>query len=355
MKSMFIKSRHAKVGAAPGTLVHVGEQRTDMTTVRVMAYDAAEVKSSALLHITENIPLPPEKGVLWINVDGLHQIEVIKKLGHHFDVPALVLEDVLNTDHRPKLEIHDDFLFIVVKMLVREPVSSSFRTEQLSLILGDTFLLSFQELDGDVFDPVRTRINDSKGRIRASGPDYLAYALLDAVVDNYFMVLENISTELETLEESLLTDPSPSDLQRFYRLRREAILLRRVIWPVREALAGLMRDESARINPETRVFFRDIHDHAVQAMDIVESLRDLASSLLELHLSRNSQRMNETIKVLTLIATIFIPLTFIAGVYGMNFDVMPELHWTWGYPLILLFMLGVAVLMLFYFKRKKWL
>lgn len=288
-------------------------------------------------------------------MNGLRQVEVIEALGRGFNLPPLVLEDILNTDHRPKLEAHARFLFIVVKMLVSDPGQGSFRVEQLSLIVGDRFLLSFQEMEGDVFDGVRERIRGGKGRVRSSGPDYLAYALLDAVVDNYFLVLETISAELERLEEALLADPSPTDLRRFHYLRREAILLRRVIWPIRETLSGLMREESGLVKPQSHVFFRDVHDHAVQAMDIVESLRDLASSLLELHLSRNSQRMNEVIKVLTLIATIFIPLTFIAGVYGMNFEVMPELRWPWGYPLILLFMLGVAASMLLYFKRKKWL
>ncbi|WP_211239061.1 magnesium/cobalt transporter CorA [Desulfonatronum lacustre] len=350
-----MKSRQAKVGAAPGTMVHVGERMADKTSLRVVTYNAAEVRTWPPRDSAEGIFPSIGQGVTWINVDGLHQVDVVTTLGREFNLSALVLEDILNTDHRPKLEIHDDFLFIVVKMLVPEPARDSFRVEQLSLILGDAFLLSFQESEGDVFDAIRRRITIGKGRIRQSGPDYLAYALLDAVVDNYFLVLETISTELERLEEALLSAPGPSDLHRFHRLRREAILLRRIIWPLREALAGLIRDDSALIKPETRVFLRDVHDHAVQAMDIVESLRDLASSLLELHLSRNSQRMNETIKVLTLIATIFIPLTFIAGVYGMNFEFMPELRWPWGYPLILLFMLGVAVTMLLYFKRRHWL
>lgn len=350
-----MKSRQAKVGAAPGTMVHVGERMADKTSLRVVTYNAAEVRTWPPRNSAEGIFPSLGQGITWINVDGLHQVDVVSTLGRDFNLSALVLEDILNTDHRPKLEVHDDFLFIVVKMLVPEPARDSFRVEQLSLILGDTFLLSFQESEGDVFNAVRQRITVGKGRIRQSGLDYLAYALLDAVVDNYFLVLETISTELERLEEALLSAPGPSELHRFHRLRREAILLRRIIWPVREALAGLIRDDSALIKPETRVFFRDVHDHAVQAMDIVESLRDLASSLLELHLSRNSQRMNETIKVLTLIATIFIPLTFIAGVYGMNFEFMPELRWPWGYPLILLFMLGVAVAMLLYFKRRHWL
>ncbi len=354
MKSLFIKSRKDKIGSSPGVLVHVGEQKAEKTSLRVTAYDARTLAESQPSELSAALSVP-EKGVLWVNVDGLHQVDVIDALGRTFNLPSLVLEDILNTDHRPKLEIHDGFLFIMVKMLVPDQARNTFRIEQLSLILGRGFLLTFQETEGDVFDGVRGRIRTGKGRIRSSGPDYLAYALLDAVVDNYFLVLETISTELESLEESLLTDPVPTDLRRFHYLRREAILLRRVVWPGREVLAGLMREESGLVVPETRVFLRDVHDHAVQAMDIVEILRDLASSLLELHLSRSSQRMNETIKVLTLIATIFIPLTFIAGVYGMNFKVMPELRWPWGYPLILLFMLGVAVTMLLYFKRRKWL
>lgn len=354
MESAFIKSRLAKIGAAPGALVHVGEQRGDKTSLRIMTYDGASLNESSPQDVLD-FPSPPEKGVLWINVDGLRRVEVIEALGRAFHLPALVLEDILNTDHRPKLEVHEEFLFIVVKMLVPDPGRGAFRVEQLSLVVGGGFVLTFQEMGGDVFDGVRKRIRGGKGRIRSSGPDYLAYALLDAVVDNYFLVLETISTELERLEESLLADPTPNDLRRFHYLRREAILLRRVIWPARETLAGLMREESGLVKPQSHVFFRDVHDHAVQAMDIVESLRDLASSLLELHLSRNSQKMNEIIKVLTLIATIFIPLTFIAGVYGMNFEFMPELRWPWGYPLVLLFMLGVAVTMLLYFKRRKWL
>jgi magnesium transporter len=265
------------------------------------------------------------------------------------------MEDILHTDQRPKMEDFEDYIFIVTKMLFFDQEKRELKAEQLSLILGENYVVTFQERVGDVFEPIRERIRKGKGRVRKMQSDYLAYALIDAVVDHYFIVLEKIGETVESLEEELVTNPTPETLQAIHHLKRELIFLRKSVWPLRELISGLERGEASLIQEKTTVFLRDVYDHTIQVIDTVESLRDMVSGMLDVYLSSVSNRMNEVMKVLTIIATIFIPMTFIAGIYGMNFENMPELKWPWGYPLVWCVILAIGIVMLGYFKKKKWL
>ncbi len=294
-------------------------------------------------------------GVNWINIDGLHQIEVLEKLGECYGFHPLVLEDILNTDQRPKMEDSGDYLYIVLRMLNYNDKSSEIETEQVSLILGPNFVFSFQEKEEDVFDPVRERIRNNKGRIRKMGADYLAYALLDSIVDNYFTIMEKLGETIEFLEEELVTQPVPETLQTIHQLKRELIFLRKAVWPLREVISGLERGELVLIKETTRVYLRDVYDHTIQVIDTIETFRDMISGMLDIYLSSVSNRLNSVMKVLTIIATIFMPLTFIAGIYGMNFKFMPELEWRWGYPMVWVLVIFISVFMLIYFKKKRWL
>jgi len=285
----------------------------------------------------------------------LHELDLIESLGRHFKIHPLVLEDIVNTGQRPKMEGFEDYLFLVLKMLNYDEKTNEIRTEQVSLVIGKYFVISFQEREGDVFNQVRERIRKSKGKIRKRGSDYLAYALMDAVVDNYFIVLEKMGEKTEDLEQELLTKPSSETLQAIHSLKRKLILLRKSVWPLREAVSGLTRGDSKLIKDSTIVYLRDVYDHTIQVIDTIETLRDTVSGMLDTYLSSISNRMNEVMKVLTIIATIFIPLTFIAGIYGMNFEYMPELEWPWGYFAVWGVMILVAITMCIYFKRRGWL
>jgi magnesium transporter len=350
-----VKRRSGKAGLPPGTLVHVGEESTREVKITRVVYDEARLEQDEAATIDACLPLDGGRGVTWIDVDGLHRVDVLEQLGECLGVHPLVLEDILNTDQRPKLDDFDDYLFIVLKMFRYDGQGGEMEAEQISLILGAGFVVSFQEKPGDVFDPIRERIRSNKGRIRKMGADYLAYALVDAIVDNYFVVLEQVAEKIELLEEELVADPTPETLQTIHDLKRDMIFLRKSVWPLREVIGGLERGESALIGESINVYLRDVYDHTIQVIDTMETFRDMISGMLDIYLSSVSNRMNEVMKVLTIIATIFIPLTLIAGIYGMNFDYMPELEWPWGYPMVWLVMLGIAVVMLVYFRKKRWL
>jgi magnesium transporter len=350
-----IKRRSSKAGLPPGTLVHVGEESAREVKITRVVYDEARLEQGEGATIDACLPLEGERGVTWIDVDGLHRVDVLEQLGECLEVHPLVLEDILNTDQRPKLDDFDDYLFIVLKMFRCDGPGGEMVAEQISLILGEGFVVSFQEKPGDVFDFIRERIKNNKGRIRKMGADYLAYALIDAIVDHYFVVLEQVAEKIELLEEELVADPTPETLQTIHDLKRDMIFLRKSVWPLREVVSGLERGESRLIEESINIYLRDVYDHTIQVIDTLETFRDMISGMLDIYLSSVSNRMNEVMKVLTIIATIFIPLTLIAGVYGMNFKYMPELEWRWGYPMVWLVMLVVAVMMLAYFRRKKWL
>ena len=311
-----------------------------------------EVQASAFM---DAMSFMDTHGVTWLDIDGVHQAEVLESVGQHANLHPLVLEDIHNTYQRPKVEDYDDYLYIVLKMISWDSDSSEVQAEQVSLILGKNYVISFKEDPGDIFDSIRQRLREGKGRIRKLGADYLAYSLLDQVVDHYFIVLENLGEQVEDLEEELVTNPDRSTLQTIYHLKRELIYLRKSVWPLREAISSLERGESPLFQPETLIYLRDVYDHTIQVIDTIETFRDMVSGMLDIYLSSVSNRMNEVMKVLTIIATIFIPLTFIAGVYGMNFIYMPELQWHWGYFLIWGVMITMAIGMVIYFKRKGWL
>jgi magnesium transporter len=344
-----------KAGSSPGTLVHVGKKRTDDIRLSLLHYDADALMERPLDSVEAALPLLTPTATTWINIDGVHDIALMEHIGRHFGLHPLTLEDVLNTTQRPKAEAFDDYLFVVLKMLHHDPTQDHISAEQVSVILGKNVLISFQESAGDVFDPVRQRIRKGKGRIRTGGCDYLAYALIDAVVDNYFTILEKLGERLEALEENIDDHPDSGILEDIHTIRRELIYLRKQVWPLREIITHFLKDDIAFIGEATRLFMRDVYDHTIQTIDTIESFRDILSGIQDLYLSIISNRMNEVMKVLTIIATIFIPITFVAGIYGMNFTHMPELGWRWGYLFVWVIILAIIVGMLVFFRRKKWI
>ena len=350
-----ITKRSKKAGLPPGTLIHIGEKKAEKVRIRILDYDESQFEEKEAKTVEECFPFKDTPTITWINIDGIHEVEIIEKIGKHFGFHPLLLEDILNTEQRPKMEDHEDYIFIVVKMLYYDEEEHEIEAEQVSIILGSNFVISFQEKEDDVFNFVRDRIRNGKGRIRKAGADFLAYALVDAIVDHYFVIMEKIGEEIEVMEEELVTNPSPETLQAIHNLKREMISLRKSVWPVREVISGLERAESPLIHESTCIYLRDVYDHTIQVMDSVETFRDMVSGMLDIYLSSVSNKMNEVMKVLTIIATIFIPLTFIAGIYGMNFQYMPELQSKWGYPLVWLVMIAVLSSMIVYFKRKRWL
>jgi magnesium transporter len=353
MRRLMKSSR--KAGLPPGTLIHIGEKKTEKIKITIIDYDETHLKEKEIKTVEECFPFKDEPTVTWINIDGLHQVDIIDKIGKHFDVHPLLLEDILNTEQRPKMEDFENYIFVVLKMLSHNEKDKQIRSEQISLILGKNFVISFQESEGDVFNAVRDRIRNGKGRIRKMGADYLAYSLIDAIVDNYFIIIEKLGEKIEDVEEELVINPTSETAKIIHYLKREMIFLRKSIWPLREVVNGLNRGESSLIKETTRIYLRDVYDHTIQIIDTIETFRDMLSGMLDIYLSSISNRMNEVMKVLTIIATIFIPLTFIAGVYGMNFEYMPELKWRWGYFAVWFVMLLMGISMVIYFKRKKWM
>jgi magnesium transporter len=313
------------------------------------------VEEKEVKEIDDAFLFKDDKRITWINIEGLQKISIIEKIGNHFNLHPLVLEDIANTTQRPKMEDYTDYLFVVLNMLQYSEEDKEIKREQVSLILGSNWVISFQETEGDVFDTIRERLRSDKGRIRKMGADYLVYVLMDTIVDNYFAVLEKIGEKIEEIEDEIVTNPSPVTLQTMHDLKRQMIMLRKSIWPLREVINRLERWESKLINESTDIFLRDLYDHTIQVVDAVETFRDMLSGMMDIYMSSVSNRMNEVMKVLTIIATIFLPLTLVAGIYGMNFRIMPELQWEMGYPFALLIMLAVGIIMLIYFKRKNWL
>jgi len=353
--SKFVRRRGKKIGLPPGTPVFVGDKKIEEVKISIIDYDETQFQEKEAKTIEECFPFKETSTVTWINIDGVHQVDVIEKIGKHFDMHPLIMEDIMHTEQRPKMEDFGHYIFIVLKMLYYDDEENEIKGEQVSLILGERFVISFQEREGDIFDPIRDRIRNAKGRVRKMGADYLAYLLLDAVVDHYFTILEKLGERIEELEEKLVSDPRPETLHEIHKLKREMIFLRRSVWPLRELISGLERVESSLIKKATRIYLRDIYDHTIQVIDTVETYRDMLSGMHDTYLSSISNRMNEVMKVLTIIATIFIPLTFIAGIYGMNFEFMPELKWRAAYFVVWGIIAVVAVSMVVFFRRRKWL
>ena len=336
--------------------MHTGEKWHEEVKLSVINYDGGNFQEKVISSIEEVFSFRREPSVTWLNVDGVHQPEIIEQVGKSFGLHPLVAEDIASTGQRPKMEDFGDYIFVVLSMLMFDEKDNETKTEQVSILFGRDFVVSFQErADGDVFDPIRERLRSNKGKIRKLGADYLAYSLIDAVVDNYFVILEKLGETIEEVEEKVVTNPTSETLQTIHELKREMIFLRKSVWPLREVINRLERSESELINPSTCVYMRDVYDHTIQVMDSVETFRDMLSGMLDIYLSSISNRMNEVMKVLTVISTIFIPLTFVVGLYGMNFRHMPELEQTWGYPAVLILMIAVAILMIVYFRRRKWM
>jgi magnesium transporter len=357
----FIKKLSKTRGLMPGTVVFVGDKKTDKTHIRIIDYDATGIEEKTVASVEECFPFKEKPTITWINIDGLHDVDQIENIGRHFDIHPLILEDIANTGQRPKLDSFDRGFFIALKMLTLDPENDRIHSEQFSFVVGKNFVISFQERTGDVFDPVRDRIRKSSPRVRFMDSDYLAYTLFDAVVDHYFTILEAMGERIEDIEAKLLEDPGPENLESIHELKRELIYMRKAVWPLREVIGGLERIGSEFIHDTTYAYLRDLYEHTIQVIDTVETFRDMVSGLLDIYLSSVSNKMNEVMKVLTIIATIFIPLGFLAGIYGMNFDTsasswnMPELGMRYGYLLFWVAAVLIGGGLFIFFKRKKWL
>jgi magnesium transporter len=342
--------RTSKRGLSPGSLVFTGKQRLEKARLSIIFYNQHEHFEYEDIPIEELVNIRKKHtGVCWLNVEGLHDEQIIEQIGDIFNIHRLSLEDVLNTGQRPKLDETPEYVFSVLKMFNEN------EDEQISFILQKDVLITFQERPGDVFDFVRKRIREGKGYVRKRNTGYLMYALFDAIIDEYFAVLENIGERIEQLEDTMLENPDDNTLRQLHILRRDLTYIRRAIYPAREVVSRFAKLETPFILPDTHIFISDLYDHSIQVIDTIEILRDMSSGLLDLYMNSLSNRMNNVMKVLTIIATIFIPLTFIAGVYGMNFENMPELEWPWAYFAVMGIMTAIALGMLYYFKRKKWL
>ena len=356
MKSKAKKSRKRTVrkpGLSPGTLVFTGEKLVEATSVLMLQYNEAELTETATV---DALPLAPsEEKIAWYDVKGLHNVALVEVLGKRYGLHSLVLEDVLDIQQRPKFEEYDEGIFMILNAITFERETRQVQLEHIALYAGRGFLLSFQEKDDDTFAPVRERIRIANGRIRKRGSDYLAYALADSIVDNYFVVLDQVQEAIEELEEEVMYHPNSLTKSKIHRLKVQLLILRKAMLPLREAINWFVKTDCTIVQPETDVFTRDLYDHIIQAIDMVETSRDILNGLYDLYLSEISYRMNNVIQLLTIISTIFIPLTFLVGVYGMNFDNMPELHWQYGYFIVWGIMVAIAVWMLFYFRRRKWL
>jgi len=354
MAKSYIK-RSRKTGLPPGSLVHIGRERSEKTRITVLDYDAEHVEERTIQAVDELAPYVGKPTATWIDVVGIHEPDVIEQIGSRFQIHPLMMEDIMNTTQRPKIDDLGKYICLIVKLITYDDTAGELRIEQLSLVFNDDFVLSFQESDSGIFRPLRDRIRNGLGRIRTRGTDYLVYTLLDAVVDHYFVVMEKMGEKIDRLEDEVVAAPKRETLQNIQKLRDEILLVRRSVWPLREVVSLLERAESPLLDKTTAIYFRDVYEHTIQVMDTVDTYRDILSGMFDIYLSSISNRLNEVMKVLTIIATLFMPLTFLAGVYGMNFEYMPELKWRYGYFLVWAVMIAAALGMLAVFRRKKWI
>ena len=349
------KRRSIKAGLPPGSLIHIGQRHAEKAKITLCGYDEAHFTEREIDSLVGVLPARESSTVTWVHVDGLHDVPILEQTGKVFGLHPLTLEDIMNTEQRPKIEEHRAYLYIVLKLFHIPATGDGLVPEQVSIALGTNWLISLQEKEGTLLDPIRERLRSGRGRLRKAGADYLAHAILDAIVDSYFTILDRFGERIEEVEETLIGHPTPATLRSIQALKREMILLRKSAWPLREMIGSLTRSGSPLIREPSVIYFRDVYDHAVQVIDTIETYRDMLSGMLDIYLSSISNRMNEIMKVLTVIATVFMPLTFLVGVYGMNFKYMPELEWHWGYFALWGMMIFIAMGMLIYFRRKKWL
>lgn len=344
-----------KSGLPPGSLVHVGEVHGHEHKITIINYNRLKIEKRTVKSIEEILPYKTTDTITWVIIDGLKEVSIIDAIGQHFGIHGLVLEDILNTHQRPKFEEFENYLYIVIKALSLGENKLSVDYEQVSLLLMKNFVFTFKEKPDQIFDPILERLDNDKSHIRKFGSDYLAYVIMDTVVDEYFVLQDAFDEFIETIEDELLTNPTTRILTTIQKIKRELIFLRRTLSPLRELLKAIQRSESDLLDERTLRYFGDVYDHSIRISETMESYRDLIAGMLDIYLSSVSNKMNETMKVLTVFASIFIPLTFIAGVYGMNFQYMPELGWKWGYPALWVIFIATAVSLLRYFKRKNWL
>lgn len=343
-----------KTGMAPGMYLYTGERKMDVPNIELLTFDKTDINDFKFDTIEDALSkMDASQQTLWLNIEGLHETELIKKIVEHFKLHKLSGEDILSVGQRPKLDEYEEYVHIVTKMFRIE--NENINDEQITILFGERFLITFQEKEGDVFDHVRNRLFEGKGQIRSRKTDYLAYALLDSIVDHYFIAIDHFANIIEELEVDVLTHPSEKLLPKLNELRQDAAYIRRSVFPLREAVNQFEKLEVTYMHKETRFFIRDLYDHTVQVIETVGILKESVKGLLDLYMSSVSNRMNNVMKVLTIVSTIFIPLTFIVGVYGMNFTNMPELKYKYGYLITLIAMAVLTLLMIFYFKRKKWL
>ena len=341
------------IGAPPGTLFYNGEEKDARVKITLIEFNENEYFEHEFFDLQDCFSNLKENMIKWINVEGIHQLDIIEKIGKTYNIHPLTLEDIVHIEQRPKFEEFDNYLLTIMKMIRYD---KDVIAEQLSIVLTTNTVISFQEPDnGDAFDIIRNRLRQCKGRVRKLGADYLFYALMDAVVDYYFNTIEKIGDKVEDIEEEIMNEPRRESLIELYNLKRQIIYLRKQVWPLRDMISNLLRSESEFITPNTQLFFRDLQDHSSRIIDTVETYRDLLSGMMDIYLSTNSNRMNEVMKVLTIMSSIFIPVTFIAGVYGMNFDYMPELKSPYGYAAVWVVMLSLMGGMVIYFKKKRWI
>ena len=345
-----------KSGLPPGSLVHVGEILGAETRMSIINYSRNNFEEKIIQSVDNILEYKDSDSITWVIVEGLANVDIVERIGVMFDIHQLVLEDILNTHQRPKFEEYDDYLYIVLKCLLPDSDTFSVSYEQISLLVLNDFVFMFKEKQDDIFQSVQQRIRTSKSRLREQGADYLAYAILDHVVDQCFILIDSLDEAVTSLEDRLLeSDPTKDMLNQIQRLKREIISIRRHVSPIRELLAGMLRSESELINEKTHIYLRDVSDHTIRVIESIESYRDILTGLLDIYISSVSNKMNEIMKVLTVFASIFIPLTFLVGIYGMNFKHMPELEWKWAYPSLWVVFIVVPIVLLVYFKRKKWL
>lgn len=355
-ETVFFRKRAQKTGLSPGTLVHIGEKISEKVTLHLFDYDGSRLEESRPQSLEECLERADAAGETWINVYGLHDVSIIEKIGKHFSLHPLVLEDIVNTAQRPKMEAYENYLFFALKMIYcQEEPPQKVVVEHVSLVLGPKFLVSFQEREGDVFEPTRNNLRKEKSRLRKNGVDFLAYSLLDAIIDHYFVVLEKQGDTIESMEDELVTAPGPQTLGDIHQLKRECLFMRKALWPLREMVRQLQQIETPLLTENTRLYLRDLQDHVVQVLEMQETFREMLSEMLDIYLSTVNNKMSEAMKVLTLIATMFIPLSFIVGLYGMNFRHMPELEWEWGYAMVWSIIVTTVLGMTFFFRKKKWL
>ena len=349
--------RSDKKGMLPGSLVHIGEKKSIFSTLEKIRYNTENIEVLPNVKSDDCSPEGSMDYISWVNMDGLSETSILEGIGKNFSLHSLILEDILNTEQRPKIDDFGDYIFIVLRSIF--PVSpqdkNHFDTDQISIVLGNNYVFTTQEVKSDIFDSIKERLVNYKGKIRTRGSDYLAYAMIDSVVDTYFLILDKLLESINTIEMELIENPKPSTLESIHLLKRELIFLRKNIWPLREVLVYMDRNETGIIKDTTKPFLRDVHDHIIQVLDTIEAYRDITSGMLDVYISSVSNKLNEAIKVLTILSIIFMPLTFIAGVYGMNFKNMPELNWHYGYFYVLGFMGVLVSFLMLAFKKKKWI